>query len=94
MNSPSSISHENISRRAHQLWEEAGQPDGQETAHWLQAEHELHAHQGKTSDGNGSRGKTVEPPPAKKHVPEKTPHSTDYVHPGVTTDSLHHFRNR
>jgi hypothetical protein len=36
----------------------------------------------------------VEPPAAGRHAAAISPHSTNYVHPGVTTDSLHHVRNR
>ncbi|HEY3856100.1 MAG TPA: DUF2934 domain-containing protein [Verrucomicrobiae bacterium] len=32
--------YENISKRAYELWEQAGKPEGQQTEHWLQAEHE------------------------------------------------------
>jgi hypothetical protein len=94
MNSTSSATHENISERAYQIWEETGKRDGNDTANWLQAERELHAQHVKTGEVDGARGKSVEPPVAGKHAPEKARHSTDYVHPGVTTDSLHHVRNR
>ena len=30
-----------IRRRAYQLWENAGRPDGRDLEHWLQAEHEM-----------------------------------------------------
>jgi hypothetical protein len=80
MNSTSIVSHESIARRAYHLWEESGRQDGNETAHWQQAERELHAASAGTA--------------AAKHVPEKAQHSADYVHPGITTDSLHHHRNR
>jgi Protein of unknown function (DUF2934) len=95
MSSHPVISHESIARRAHCLWEEAGRPHGQETAHWLQAEHELRLAE-RGPDGEAGRGKAAEPPAAAKHghVPEKTPHSTAYAPPGVTADSLHHHRNR
>ena len=33
--------HEEISERAHQLWERAGKPAGQDHDFWLQAEREL-----------------------------------------------------
>lgn len=33
--------HEEIAARAHDIWERAGCPEGQETEHWLQAEREL-----------------------------------------------------
>jgi len=90
MNSTSSISHEDISRRAHQIWEKAGRPDGRETEHWLKAEHELHVEHGKLAAA--AHGKAVEPPVAAKHIPERARHSANYVHPGVTTDAVHHNR--
>jgi len=93
MNLTSSISHENIARRAYQIWEEAGRRDGNETVHWLQAERELDAQHGMTGEVDGARGKSVEPPVAGRQAHEISPHSTNYAHPGVTTDSLHHVRN-
>jgi hypothetical protein len=93
MNSSPSIRYEDIAERAHQIWEVAGKPEGQDTAHWLQAERELHAEHGKPGGTSGARGKSVEPPLVAKHVPDRAPHSTNYVHPGVTTDSLHHRRH-
>jgi hypothetical protein len=30
-----------IAKRAYELWEKAGKPEGQETEHWLQAEKEI-----------------------------------------------------
>jgi hypothetical protein len=94
MNSISLITHENIARRAHQIWEESGRKDGNETIHWLQAERELRAHDGSAEEAKADRGKSVEPPVSGKHTSEQIRHSTNYVHPGVTTDSLHHVRNR
>jgi hypothetical protein len=94
MNSVSSITHEKIARRAYQIWEENGRRDGYETTHWLQAERELCAHRGSTGEAKADRGTLVEPPISGKHSSEQIRHSTDYIHPGVTTDSLHHVRNR
>lgn len=37
----SAVSAEAISRRAYELWENAGRPDGNDMSHWLQAEKEL-----------------------------------------------------
>jgi hypothetical protein len=34
-------SKDKIRVRAHQLWEQAGRPDGQDLEHWLQAEKEF-----------------------------------------------------
>jgi hypothetical protein len=39
--SSSGASAESISRRAYELWEQEGRPDGNDLRHWLQAEHEL-----------------------------------------------------
>jgi Protein of unknown function (DUF2934) len=94
MNSSSSITHENIARRAHQIWEETGRPEGDDALHWLQAERELHALRERAGEAKADHGKSVEPPVSGKHSSQQTPHSTNYVHPGVTTDSLHHVRNR
>jgi Protein of unknown function (DUF2934) len=94
MNSASSITHEGIARRAHQIWEKTGRRDGDDTLHWLQAERELRADDESQGEEKAGRGKTVEPPVSGKHSSEHPRHSTNYVHPGVTTDSLHHVRNR
>lgn len=94
MHSTSSASHENISRRAYHFWEETGRQEGDGTAHWLQAESELRAQDAKTGEVDAARGKSVEPAAVGRHPAQEARHSADYVHPGVTTDSLHHARNR
>jgi hypothetical protein len=33
--------HDRIQRRAHELWEREGRPQGRENANWLQAENEI-----------------------------------------------------
>jgi hypothetical protein len=33
--------YDDIAKRAYELWEKAGKPEGQETEHWLQAENEI-----------------------------------------------------
>jgi hypothetical protein len=33
--------YDDIAKRAYELWEKAGKPEGQETEHWLQAENEV-----------------------------------------------------
>ena len=50
MNHPSSIDSSNsvvgadaISRRAYELWEQEGRPEGNDMRHWFQAERELSA---------------------------------------------------
>jgi Protein of unknown function (DUF2934) len=94
MNTISLITHESIARRAYQIWEEAGRHDGTDTPHWLQAERELSAQQATSGEINVDRVRSVEPPLSGKHASEQPKHSTNYAHPGVTTDSLHHVRNR
>jgi hypothetical protein len=93
MNSNSSITHETVARRAYQIWEENGRQDGTETKHWLQAESELAAQHEAAGKGKSEPARPVEPRPSGKHAPEQARHSTNYVHPGVTTDSLHHARH-
>jgi hypothetical protein len=34
---------ERVRQRAHEIWEEAGKPDGQHDAHWEQARREIEA---------------------------------------------------
>jgi hypothetical protein len=41
MNSNALITHEEITRRAHAIWEQCGRLEGHELEHWLRAEHEL-----------------------------------------------------
>ena len=48
----SSVGPEAISRRAYELWENEGRPEGCEMRHWLQAEQEL-------SSGNRSTSSTA-----------------------------------
>jgi hypothetical protein len=45
-----------IRNRAHQLWEQAGKPEGREDEFWHQAEQELQAM-------DDSRETAIEPPP-------------------------------
>jgi hypothetical protein len=33
--------YDDIAKRAYELWEKAGNPEGQETEQWLQAENEI-----------------------------------------------------
>lgn len=33
--------HEEIARRAHELWEQEGRPEGRDADHWLEAERQL-----------------------------------------------------
>lgn len=41
MNETLSITHEEIEKRAHDIWQDCGRPEGKETEHWLRAESEL-----------------------------------------------------
>ena len=46
--------HEDISKRAREIWEREGRPEGRDKEHWLQAEAELQREQGSNSAENGS----------------------------------------
>ena len=50
MKSSSIITHQEIAHRAHEIWEQTGQPDGYETEHWFQAERELREQLGKQDE--------------------------------------------
>jgi hypothetical protein len=85
-------SHDRISERAHQLWEQAGKPNGRETEDWLQAEREIkHSDTAALSDPH--RGREVEPLPHGKPVNTPAPHSTNSKPAHVSADALHHRRN-
>jgi len=45
-------SHEDISKRAREIWEREGRPEGRDMEHWLQAEAELR--QASLQDQNGA----------------------------------------
>jgi hypothetical protein len=43
--------NQQIWERAHQIWEQAGRPEGREADHWSQAEREIHG----GAEGGGQR---------------------------------------
>jgi hypothetical protein len=97
MNTPTSPSHDSIARRAHQLWEAAGRPDGLDLGHWLEAEREereLNDQHSRTGEAAGAGRSWPKTPASGQRKPDRAPHSANYAHPGVTTDSLHHQRAR
>ncbi|SMH45175.1 DUF2934 domain-containing protein [Azospirillum agricola] len=55
MSDPQDI-QERISRRAHEIWEREGHPDGRHDEHWAQAEAEIRAEDGAGTSG-GAAGK-------------------------------------
>ncbi len=59
-------SEERVRRRAFQLWEEHGRPEGYDEEFWLQAEREL-------KDGANSRGITANAPSAKSGFGSESP---------------------
>jgi hypothetical protein len=40
------VTHEEISRKAREIWEREGRPEGRDKEHWLQAEAELRQESG------------------------------------------------
>lgn len=65
--SPTPASADAISRRAYELWEQDGKPDGNDLQHWLQAERELSGGQQSNGQSNGqaSHRATQSTQPAK-----------------------------
>jgi Protein of unknown function (DUF2934) len=45
--------HDRIQRRAYELWESEGRPEGREHSHWLQAEHEVAKRRGQRASARG-----------------------------------------
>jgi hypothetical protein len=58
ISSPTQVSADAISRRAYELWEADGRPDGSDLQHWLQAERELSGNSANTN-GNGSHSNST-----------------------------------
>lgn len=56
MKSTSLVTHEEITTRAHDIWEQSDRPDGQETEHWLRAERELRKERGQAEGVAKSNG--------------------------------------
>jgi hypothetical protein len=53
-----------VSKRAYELWENAGKPDGKDNEFWLQAEKEVH--QG--SNGQSQSGRSLQSPRGARPV--------------------------
>jgi hypothetical protein len=61
------IAHEEIARRAEELWRQKGWPAGQDEAIWLEAESLLQAEaESKPVSGTASRPQTDQPLPARR----------------------------
>jgi hypothetical protein len=57
---------ERVRQRAHEIWEEAGRPDGQHDAHWEQACREIEAESDEPSgvvDAPDKSAKNAQKPP-------------------------------
>jgi hypothetical protein len=48
--------HDEISERAHAIWEERGRPDGRELEHWLDAERQLRQERESRQGGRQQKG--------------------------------------
>jgi hypothetical protein len=59
---------EEIRKRAIKIWEDAGKPEGQDLAHWAQAERELEA--ARNPVGNGQGDAQADDPKNDMHTPE------------------------
>src|SRR5512133_281155 len=58
---PNMITHEEISKKAREIWEREGRPEGRDIEHWLQAETELRQEspQHQSSNGTNATGDTM-----------------------------------
>ena len=54
-----------IRERAHELWEQAGRPEGKAVEHWLQAERELSGDDARDPEAEAS-GADADLPPKKR----------------------------
>src|SRR6185503_3138338 len=65
------VSADVVSRRAYEIWESEGRPEGCDFRHWLQAEHEL-----KVGDGAEDTKRTETPAAPRGTVAEARPPSS------------------
>ncbi len=66
------LKHDEIARRAYQIWQAAGCPSGRDREHWLQAEAELRAkYQGRQKPAASSLSHSPAPVPVKAGTPAK-----------------------
>ncbi len=76
------ITHEQISKRAREIWEREGRPEGRDKEHWLQAESELRraSEQGQNEPGLAVQQSASAPPSvetshdenSRKRMPRRT----------------------
>jgi hypothetical protein len=73
-----SIAHDEIARRAEQLWRERGQPSGQDEAIWLEAESQLQSEaEARPVSGTESHPYTDEPAkPLRQQTKSRDPADT------------------
>lgn len=53
------MTHEEISKRAREIWEREGRPEGRDMEHWLQAEKELRGQSSKSQTTSTSASATT-----------------------------------
>jgi len=58
--SNSTPTHQQITQRAYEIFIERGQPQGQDLAHWLEAEKQLQASQNKNSASNSAQSSSAQ----------------------------------
>jgi hypothetical protein len=65
--------HERIRQRAHEIWEQAGRPEGAHMEHWDRATAEIDAAGKATSPRKAAAAKADKPKAAKAEKPPKAP---------------------
>lgn len=63
--------HERIRRRAHEIWEQAGRPEGSHMEHWEQATAEVDGDKKPKSAKKAAAAKAEKPKAAKAEKPAK-----------------------
>jgi hypothetical protein len=51
------VTYEEIAKRAFDLWQQKGRPEGREMEHWLEAEKELHKEESKFENATSRSSK-------------------------------------
>lgn len=66
---PTPPSHEEIARRAHEIWTSRGSPTGYDIGHWLEAERELNVAAFESQQSENQPAATTAAPHVAEHSP-------------------------
>ena len=72
-NAPQSVSHESIARRAYEIWQSEGCPNGRDMEHWLRALSELKTQSNRATSSPAQRAEENGTEPNKPRISRRSP---------------------